>query len=119
MKTKILITFLAIFFLATGSALALPVDLTYTVSQTEGGYILDFTVYNNTPAELYKDVYLFGVDVGMYYDDPNDECRITNEVFPTITMTNTSLGSANQKLHIRHVFMISTNSLRLVSRVRL
>ena len=73
MKTKILMAFLAVFFLATGSAMALPVDLTYTVSQIDGGYILNFTLYNNIPAELDKDIYLFGVDVGVFNDVPNEE----------------------------------------------
>jgi hypothetical protein len=104
MKTKILMAFLAVFFLATGSAMALPVDLTYTTSQTEGGYILDFTVYNNTPAELSKDVYLFGVDVGVYYDDPNDEWYNYHEIFPSITLTNTSLGSAQPEITYSSVF---------------
>lgn len=42
MKTKILMTFLAVFFLATGSAIALPV-VEYTVE----GNVLNFSVYND------------------------------------------------------------------------
>ena len=104
MKTKILITFLAIFFLATGSALALPVDLTYTVSQTEGGYILDFTVYNNTPAELSKDVYLFGVDVGTYYGVSSDKWFNYYATYPHVTLTNTNLGSSEPEITYLSVF---------------
>ena len=104
MKTKILMAFLAVFFLATVSAMALPVDLTYTTSQTEGGYILDFTVYNNTPAELSKDIYLFGVDVGMYYDDPSDEWFNYHEIFPGVIVTDQLFGGSNPEMIYSAVF---------------
>lgn len=42
MKTKILMAFLAVFFLATGSAMAIPV-VEYTVE----GNVLNFSVYND------------------------------------------------------------------------
>src|SRR5947207_9469222 len=49
------------FCLASLTAVAGPVNVSYTVSGASGAYILDFTVTNNMIGLLDQDVYFFGV----------------------------------------------------------
>lgn len=68
MKTKILMTFLAVFFLATGSALAIPV-VEYTVEEN----VLNFSVYN--------DLTDFGISkVGFKISDISESWVLPSEV---------------------------------------
>lgn len=74
MKTKILMTALAVFFLAAGTALAIP-----TVNYTAEGNVLNFSVYNDlTDFGISKVGFHTGaisdsweVPAGVQYDDSN------------------------------------------------
>ncbi len=70
LKWKLMMAVMAVVFLAAGSAWAIPVDVSYTVSGTEGNYFAEFTIGNNIDASYEKEIFLFGVVEGTHYDCP-------------------------------------------------
>lgn len=66
MKTKILMAFLAVFFLATGSAMAIPVDLSYVAD----GDNLVFTITNNADSGFRVSAIGLEQDLGDMLDIP-------------------------------------------------
>jgi PEP-CTERM motif len=60
-RSKILMAVLAVFFLASGNAIANTMDVSYTVGGEIGNYLLTFNIDESDNSGI---IYIFGVNVG-------------------------------------------------------